>query len=111
MTTFIQISVVGYDHIEDAEELAALEAYEGTYDARNFVEILDGDESLIRRTGIKYEVAEPSELIDWILDGQHDEITEVVIDPDLDGISDYLEEAGFELVASYWSSHQTYRKA
>lgn len=114
MATLIQISIVDWEHIEDDEQVAELEALVDSPESftrnRNFVTIDDGDESLIRSCGILDEEFTPEQVADFVLDGEHDDINEVVIDPDIDGVSDFLEMAGFEIVTPYWSSHQTYRR-
>ena len=111
MATFIQISEIAYDDIEDEAELEILQSLSGDEEAGCFVEIADGDETKTRRTTLNpncNEVYTAEELIDYIEDNLQE--CTVIVDPSIDGISDYLLEAGFEKIDSYWAHQDKYRR-
>lgn len=104
MTTYIQISTIGYDNIEDQEELEILESLAGDDRMQGFVWIVDGDQSLIRQTSLNPIYGEEftvQQLLDALTDGEHDDITTIIVDEDVDGISDYLDEMGWTRGKSY----------
>ncbi len=116
MPVYIQLSCVAYDDIESPEERALLGDISGDEHAANFVELIDGDESLIRATSLAEPYCEqwtPQDFTSMLHEVLRQEpylMATVVLDANIDGVSDILQLLGFEEVRSFHIGERTYRR-